>query len=369
MTGRPASGSVDVIVGVHSDTRPIERVTASALAAAATASVLVVAHNTDPAGIRARLGLLADDPRVRIVPLADGVRSPANAYNRGLDAAGAEYVSIVGSDDEFAPGALDAWLALARDADADVVIAPVVRSSGGIGTTPRPRPRRTRDLDGDRDRLFERSAPLGLVRRARFEGLRLTPGLPRGEDQAYSLHLWFSGARVAFDPRTPPYIEHDDQGDRVTRAAAPLAEDLAFLDAVEADPVFQRMSAVSRRAFAAKTLRVFVLDAIVARLCERGLDEATRAALAVVLPRIRSWAKHPTRLLSRRDRAILEAALAGAESADRLRRLARRRGGTRSAAAIIPAAPWLILHRHAPLRSLLAHRRVVRAQREASGAP
>ncbi len=353
---------IEVVIGVHTDARPIERVAASALRAASPVGVTIIAHNTDPAGIRSRLGPIADDPHVRVIGLADGMRSPANAYNAGLDVASGEFVSIIGSDDEFAPGALDAWLALADQTGADVVVAPISRTSGGFGTAPRPRPRRVGHLDGDRDRLFERAAPLGLVRRELLSDLRLTTGIQRGEDQAFTLHLWFSGANVSFDPRLPPYIEHDDQDDRVTRASAPLEDDLHFLGAVEADPAFATMSRAARRAFGAKTIRVFLIDAIAARLGDAGLDAATVESLRAALARIEAWAPGPRRLLSRRDRAILAAALRGRDASPDIRVLLDRRDGFRSFDAIVPADPTLVLHRHAPLRSLLAQRRVSRAQ-------
>jgi hypothetical protein len=361
-SGQSAPPRIEVLVGVHSASRPIERVTASALAATAPVGVTVVAHNLDPTEVRARLGALADDPRVRVIGLADGIRSPANAYNAALDAATGEFVSIIGSDDEFARGALDAWLLVADESAADVVVAPVARTSGAAGTAPRPRPGRTRNLDGDRDRLFERAAPLGLVRRERFSQLRLTPGLARGEDQAYTLHLWFSGARVAFDPRLPPYIEHDDQRDRVTIAVRPLKDDLAFFDAVEAEPVFATMRSPARRAFAAKTARVFLVDAIGARLGGSGWDADSREALRAAVRRLERWAPGALGLLARADRAIIDAALDETSSESGLKALLARRGALRSVEALIPARLRLVLHRHAPLRSRLAQRRVARAQ-------
>jgi len=368
-TVAPDRPRVDVIVGVHNEARPVERVTGSALASAAPVRVTVVAHNTDPNGIQRRLGVLGDDPRVRVVHLADGVRSPANAYNRGIEESTAEFLSIIGSDDEFAAGAIDAWLALADSAEADVVIAPVLRTNGGIGTTPRPRPGRRTQLDGDRDRLFERSAPLGLIRRASFPELRLTNGVLRGEDQAYALHLWFSGASVAFDPTLPPYLEHADQDDRVTRAPASLAEDFAFLDAVEGDPVFRAMAPAARRAYAAKTMRVLAIDAVLARADDSGLDEESSRALAIALERLRGWAREPDALNAREDCRLLDAAAAGPQAAaEFVRLLSARRAPGRSLSRVLPSSPWLVFHRHAPLRSLLAHRRMVRAMARARSA-
>jgi hypothetical protein len=346
-----------VIVGVHLPTRPIERVVRSALRASTPVGVVVVAHNTDPAAIRNRLGPLAEDPRVRVIHLADGIRSPANAYNAGIDAARGEYISIIGSDDEFADDALDRWIALADETHADVVVAPVRRDDGRPGTAPRPRPGQVIGLDGDRDRLFERTAPLGLVRRDRFPALRLTNDVARGEDQAYALELWFSGARVAFDPALPPYLEHGDQSDRVTMQPGRAQDDFAFLPAVEATPAFGRMSDEARRAVAAKILRVNVVGAITTYRPGKA-TAADSAAIRAASVRLHGWAAGVERILARRDRALIAAF--SADDGDRVDQLLTERGSPRTAGALIPADPRYVFHRHAPLRSMLAQRRVTR---------
>lgn len=349
---------IDVIVGVHTEARPIERVVASALRTTAPVRVTIVAHNTDPDGIRARLGDLAQDARVRVLALADGIRSPANAFNAGLDAAEAEFVSIIGSDDEFAASALDRWLAVADEARGDVLIAPVRRDDGGMGTAPRPRPGRVQGLDGDLDRLFERAAPLGLVRRSRFPDLRLTADVPRGEDQAYTLELWFSGARVVFDPTLPPYLEHGDQRDRITMAPGHASDDFAFLAAMEASTVFPGMAVAGRRAVAAKLLRVHVIGAIATYLAGDSSNESDRTAINAAAERLRNWAPGVEGILARRDRDLIAAFRDGNDVSARA--LLRTRASHRSAGALIPADPLRMLSRHAPLRSMLAQRRVAK---------
>ncbi|WP_022888310.1 glycosyltransferase family 2 protein [Agromyces italicus] len=346
---------IEVVVGVHTEARPIERLVSSALHSQVPLRVTIVVHNTPPEAIRARLGDLADDPRVRLLALDDGVRSPANAFNAGLDVAEGEFVSVIGSDDEFAPGALDAWIEVADASRADVVVAPVRRDDGGMGTAPRPRPGRIRALDGDRDRLFERAAPLGLVRRSRFPDLRFTVGLPRGEDQAYTLELWFSGANVVFDAALPPYLEHGDQDGRVTFAPGRAEDDFAFLIAMESSSVFSRMTVAARRAVAAKLLRVHVIGAIASRLSGSGLDEADRTAIDAAIARVLTWAPGVQGILARRDRALIAAFRAGNDTA--VREMLRGRASLRSPSALITADPFRMFSRHAPLRSLLAQRR------------
>lgn len=361
---------VDVFLGVHSTSRPVERAVRAALRNATPVRVTVVAHNVGQDEVLRRLGPLADDGRVRVVELTDGVRSPANAFNKGLDIATATYVSVVGSDDELAPGALDAWVALAERHSADVVIAPIFRIPTGPVPSPRVRSRRRGPLDGDRDRLFERTAPLGLLRRDRFADLRYPEGMPRGVDQAYGLHLWFSGARVVFDPSSPPYLEHDDQQDRVTRAGGRARDDLAYLDSIEEGLAFRTMSRAARRAVAAKILRVHVLSAVERRIGDEGLDPTDRSDVADAVARLRRWAPGVLGLLAVRDHRALACALRTDATGEDLRSAFGGRSRYLTPGALLTSNPFRVLHRHAPLRSLLAGyvvARRIRSAREPAG--
>ncbi|HWL77206.1 glycosyltransferase family 2 protein [Microbacterium sp.] len=371
-TPRPTASSprVEVVVAVHSETRPVERAVASALATRAPVRVTVVAHNLDPAAVRRRLGDLQDDHRVRIVELADGIGSPAGPFNRGIELATGEFVSIIGSDDSFAPGAIDAWLRVADEGGADVVIAPIRRTSGGWGTMPRVRPGRVHHLDGDRDRLFERAAPLGLFRRSTFGALRFTAGLPRGEDQPFGLHLWFSGASVSFDPAAPAYVEHGDQADRITHEPRPLRDDLMFVDAIEADAALSALPLASRRAIAARLARAQLVGGIAARATEAGIGEADREVAAKTVRRLERWAPGFRKILANRDARVLRICLDPAADPAALLAALANRGSFRSPAALVPSSLLRLLHRHAPVRSLIAARLVTRrlARAEASRA-
>ena len=69
---------VDLVIAVHSTERPIERAVRSVLAHTdAPTRVTVAVHEVDPTGISDRLGDLARDDRVRLLPYSDGLRSPA----------------------------------------------------------------------------------------------------------------------------------------------------------------------------------------------------------------------------------------------------------------------------------------------------
>lgn len=343
---------IDVVIAVHNDRRPVERATASVLSTRADHRVTVVAHNVDPQLIVDRLGALAQDPRVRVLGLADDVRSPANAFNHGLDAATGTYVAVIGSDDTLESGALDTWVGLAEKHRADAVIAPVVRDGGFAVPTPRVRPRRrVRVLDADRDRLFERTAALGLQRRATTSHLRYTTGLPRGVDQEYGLRLWTTG-RIVFDPSAPSYREHADQEDRVTHAFGPLRDDFEFLGGYLR--LVSALPAPLRRAAVAKVIRVHVVPAVRNRAVAQSLATADLEVAADVMDRLSAVAPMAVRLLPRELDGTLEAI--------RRRSTAAAAQRTRSSliAGIVPRAPWLLLHRHAPLRSLAAGRAVMR---------
>ena len=74
-SGRAAKPEVDLVIAVHTAQRPIERAVASVLSGTvAPVRVTVVCHGVDVALIMARLGSFADDPRVRLLPFADGFR-------------------------------------------------------------------------------------------------------------------------------------------------------------------------------------------------------------------------------------------------------------------------------------------------------
>lgn len=343
---------VSVVIAVHSSTRPIVRAVTSVLERNTTpVEVIVVAHNIDPAIIRSNLGPLATDPRVRLLSLVDGIHSPAGPMNHGLDHADAPFLAVMGSDDEFEPGAIDSWFALQQATNAAVVIAQVRHSGGGKELSPPTRPRRVRRLDPVKDRLSYRSAPLGLISRARFGGLRFAEGLPSGEDLPYVTHLWFSGAGVAFARRGPGYLVHSDAEDRVTSDPRPVASDFAFLDRLFGDPFVAEFDRRRRNALVVKLLRVHLFDAIVNRAPLTEWGEGERETLSKVARRMLDWADRPERYLSLIDRAVLDGILDGHTPAIKLMALIRRRWNYRSIDVVLPRNPLLAFARQGPLRT------------------
>ncbi|MCR2765128.1 glycosyltransferase [Microbacterium sp. zg.B48] len=354
---------VDVTIAVHSATRPIARAVASIVDhTEAPVRVNVVAHNIDPEVIRENLGAYASHPQVRLLALRDGVYSPAGPMNHGLDHSDARFVAVMGSDDEFAPGAVDSWLALQRETGASTVLARVRIGSRGIDPYPPVRRgRRTRHLSAHKDRLAYRSAPLGLIERARFGDLRFTEGLPSGEDLAYSATLWFTGRNLAYDLTGPEYIINDDAGDRVTFAPRPVPEDFAFLDAIEATEWFGGLSRPNRRALAVKILRVHFFDAVLARTQVPEGIGAHRHDLIAVLDRIETIAPGVTRLLARVDRRVIDEVRSASPDPKAILHFIDARWNYRTIGAMLPRNPFLTLHRQAPFRTLYAGMRAMSA--------
>ncbi|MFB7251794.1 glycosyltransferase [Microbacterium sp. NPDC056234] len=336
---------VDVIVAVHDPARPVERAVASALESEAVARVIVVCHNIPIDPIRSRLGSLADDPRIVIDALDDGTRSPAGPFNRGLDLALGAFVSVMGSDDAVQPGAIDAWRRAAAQHAADVVIAPL-RHAGG-SRVPTPPTLRRSSLRGARDRLAFRTAPLGLVSRAKFGDLRFTEGLATGEDLAYSTRLWFSGARIAGCRESAYYLIHDDN-ERVTFTKRTLAEDVRAVELLIRDPWVLSLSARDRRAIGVKLWRVNLFGAVHYRAGAWSADDrSTASAMAAALA---EFSPQSTEVLSRAEGLLADALRDPTSTDSRIDLLSQRRRRFASLRALVPIRTWRLFDRDAPLR-------------------
>lgn len=345
---------VDVIIPVHTERRPIARAVASVLATASIPTrVSVVCHNVDSAAIASALGDWADDSRVRLLHLVDGIPSPAGPINVGLDHATGEFTALLGSDDEYEPGALEAWVAVARRDGADVVIPPLRSVPGGWSPSPPTRPWRRRHLDGVRDRLAYRTVQLGLVARRRFGDLRMTSSLRTGEDVIQGATLWFSDASISLLHKGPGYLIHADKAEeRASASRKPAAESLQFLDAV-LDPAFvSTLTARQHEAFAVKLLRTHVMDILGASLRSGALHDDL-PALAEGVRRILALSPTAASIMSRRDARILMELLG---PADPVRLVAEHaiRTDYRRLANVFPASARRVCHREAPPRFLAA---------------
>ncbi|MCZ4300518.1 glycosyltransferase [Microbacterium oxydans] len=360
MTG--AAPLVDVTIAVHSATRPVRRAVASVLdGTTAPVRVIVVAHNIDPAIIRDNLGDLATDDRVLLLELQDGVHSPAGPMNTGFAHSTAPFIALLGSDDEFAPGALDSWLRVQGETGATSVIPKIAII--GRHNNPLPpvrRGRRARRLDAARDRLAYRSAPLGLIDRNRFGHLRFTEGLSSGEDIALTAELWFCGRNLAVDIDGPAYVGHEDENDRVTFTPRPVREDFAFLADLEGAAWFRALSSRGRTAVVVKLFRIQFLSAIGVRATSTEELVTHQPELSETRERLESLAPRALRLLSRVDHRIISEAFSAAPDVERIKILANDRWNQRSFGALLTPNPWLSLHRQGMMRLFFAASRTDR---------
>jgi hypothetical protein len=346
---------VDLIIAVHDPTRPIERAVSSVLdGTRAAVRVTVVCHNTDGTAIRVRLESHSQDARLRVLDLVDGVASPSGPFNAGLDAATASYVSIMGSDDELRPGAVDSWLAVARASESDVVLPPIVHASGARVPTPPSRPFRSRRLDGVKDRLAYRSAPLGLIARSRIGAIRFPAAVPTGEDIEFTVALWFSGAVVAFDRRGPAYVVHADADERVSTIRRPIAIDASFLEPLLRSAAFLGLSVIQRTALVVKLYRINILAWAANRPEVDAWSDQDRVDLAECIAACRAVAPRAEEMLSRADRDLIDAICDPSSPTQTVVDLARARRIHARFAALVPRGPSDILRREAPLRFVAA---------------
>lgn len=351
---------VDVIIAVHDLGRPVARTLTSALATewdrSGAVRVTVACHELDVADVAA---LLPDDaaPFTRLLEVRDGLGSPSGPYNAGMDAATAEFVTIIGSDDFFEPGALQAWQARAA-AEVDVVLAPQRMQTGEAINTPRVRPRRTQALDPVADRMAYRTAPLGLLRLATLNrlSLRLDEGMKVGGDIAFTVQLWHLARRVDLAAGAPGYVVGVDASTRVTTTVRPLAVSLAPYTTLLARDWFMDLPEAYRRAVAIKILRIHVLDNVARRATVEAWGEGEIADLRRVVGQLVACGSRVLRPFSRADRAVLDTICDPASTAEDVVRAAAARSAAGRWAHLFPPVPWNALDRESTLRYYLADR-------------
>ncbi|MDQ1618335.1 MAG: hypothetical protein QOE19_904 [Actinomycetota bacterium] len=89
--------------------------------------IIVVDHGSDDGTSEVADSLAASDDRVRVIHLPDNEGGPGRPCNVGIDAARADYVTIVGSDDELTPDACRLMLAAAEEHGAELVLGRPLR--------------------------------------------------------------------------------------------------------------------------------------------------------------------------------------------------------------------------------------------------
>lgn len=350
---RRKTAPVDVIIACHNPRRPLGRAVASVLDGSGDlASVTVVAHNLPANELKAVV-----DPRhrsrVRWRELHDGLSSPTGPFTYGIRHSPSPWVSIMGSDDTLQPGAVRAWLGLARETDA--VITRLIHASGTPVHTPPIRPFPHRLRSAVRDRLYYRSAPLGLMRRQFLmdHDLSLRSGLHNGGDLALSAGLWTRG-RVSVQTRGPAYVIGADATDRVTMTLAPLSQELAHSSGVWNPDFLSAFTPAEVTALATKYLRIHFFGVAYYRATAGQWLPGDRDLLADQIALVLGYAPRSPLPLSRADRDLLDALqdLSVPDATVNRLALARRRFGT--PATLVPRDLAYLFNREAPPRFMAA---------------
>ncbi|MFB9163328.1 glycosyltransferase family A protein [Arthrobacter psychrochitiniphilus] len=268
---------IDVVIAVHTTTRPLSRAIASCLngSQGLRIRITVVCHNISAEEIN-RSADTQHDNILRYLELHDGKNSPAGPKNAGLNSTTAPFVCVLDSDDFLEPGALANWYQLLNEKNADAVIAPVRHESGPIIKTPRVRLGRTENLDPVKDRLPYATAVRGLWRTnlGRFGEFRYVEGLRTAEDLAPGLQLYFSGGRFLFPAKGPAYVLGNESDDRVTSDLLPLAEEFLAIFRLP-DEWLKELSPAARKGIAVKLARTSLVSALKRRGsgADWGIDE------------------------------------------------------------------------------------------------
>ncbi|MFP7695696.1 glycosyltransferase family 2 protein [Trueperella sp. LYQ143] len=298
--------TTEIVIPVHDATRPIRRAVNSVLAASG-ARAIVVAHNIDPTLLD-----IPDGERVRVVPLSGDVERPGAAFDAGIAAGDAPWVGIMGSDDWYADGALSAMLRRARSDRADGIIAPL-RYQFAKSNQIKPVTVRRRNLEAVRDRLFYRTAPLGIYRRDILADPQLRFGnrYPTGEDIRVSTQLWTAGLSLSYYWNDPAYVVGRDAQRRVTFTPRPVAVLGQPCRDLFDEPAVQVLGAEQIHALAVKIARVHIVGIAVQRDSEAMWAPDDICWLADFTRQLREIDPDVWRPLNRRDTAVLAAVESG----------------------------------------------------------
>ncbi len=339
----------DIIVAVHDLRRNVDRAVRSILADPdQRVRALVIAHNLPRAEVEAALAHLIDEypGRVRVEELSDGVPSPSGPFNLGLAISDAEYVGIMGSDDELDAGAVSQWRRTAQRHRADTVIAKVVRGEQRtLVRSPPKRVLRTGVLDFAKDRLSYRSAPLGLIRAETVSrlGLRLLDGARNGGDLPFVTRLWLRG-RVVAAQGLAAYVEHADAPVRVTHVAKPVTEELWPIVALLDTSDVGGMNRAQREALVTKLLRRNIVDAIRKRGSGLDLTAEDLVGLRDIVAKLDSIAPRARAMISSVQAVLFEELISPSPDLGRVAALDRASTDYRRLAALRPARLRHFLH-------------------------
>lgn len=346
---------IDVIIAVHTTTRPLRRAIQSCRVdgLGPTVRVSVVCHNIAVKEIAAGIGNL-EGMNVRFLHLDDGMNSPAGPKNRGLESATARYVCVLDSDDYLEVGALSAWHQEIVGGNADGVIAPVRHEAGPMIKTPRARPGRKTKLDPVKDGLAHATALRGLWKTGidSAANFRYVLGLRTGEDLAPGLEVYFSGAKLLYPRTGPAYVLGDGAEDRVTGDLLPLAEE--FRAMLSLPPAWlKNLSPRQRLSIATKLARTGLVSAVLRRGEGHGWTAGELAAVQEAATFIESMAPGYRRTMTASDGKLLARCLQASSSREAFQLAVRGHGHARLPSRVFAGNFWGNFARESQLRQLI----------------
>ncbi|WP_405581497.1 glycosyltransferase [Streptomyces sp. NBC_01190] len=118
---------VSVVVITYNDAEHVSTAVGSALAQGDAVGEVIVVDDCSTDTTAEVLAAFEDDPRVRVLPRTTNSGGCGTPRNDGIGAAAFPYLLFLDSDDELAPGAVDALLPLAQAHHADVTAGQVLR--------------------------------------------------------------------------------------------------------------------------------------------------------------------------------------------------------------------------------------------------
>ncbi|MFJ9604663.1 glycosyltransferase family 2 protein [Streptomyces althioticus] len=203
------AGAVSVVVIGHDDAAHVADAVRSALGQGPAVREVVAVDDCSTDGSAELLErLAAAEPRLRVVGLPVNSGGCGTPRNTGLDAAAAPYVMFLDSDDVLPPGAVDALLAAAREAEAQVTGGlcvrrelpsgrevpwePALYASPAVVARPADRPRLVRDTLSV-NKLYATDF-------LRAHGIRFPDGRFPYEDMVFTARVWAAAPRVALVP-------------------------------------------------------------------------------------------------------------------------------------------------------------------------
>lgn len=298
--------TTQIVIPVHDLERPLRRAVDSVLRDP-QAGVVVVAHNLEPRQLD-----LPDSDRLETVTVVGHDGRPGACFNAGVAHARAPWVGIMGSDDFFEPGATQAMRRRAEEHGADSVLAPLY-TQGKRNKSRLPTVRRS-NLQAARDRLFYRTAPLGIHRRELLQrsGMHFDEDVRTGEDIRVSAALWTSASSISYHWDDPAYVVTADAPTRLTRSPLHLETTGVAWARIWDEEWVAGWGTRLRHALAVKIAKVHLAGALAARPAPEHWRTGEEEWLRTYLVRLRKEDRHFDRPLDEPLRGALRALEAGA---------------------------------------------------------